>query len=156
MNRDNERGKRIDRWYQKSLLYRISLLDRATVTYIESDLFWHSLCLVGESPSVALPPTLRTRLLTKLKLLQQNKNRILGKPHPPPPYTSRRFYTQTTNNFSCSRSSPPPLLQNCGEKLHVPSMYMYIYLRQPLVHFRSGFLHGRLLDEGTSQLCSQH
>ena len=58
----------------KNLSYHcISPLEVATVTYIESDLLRHPLCLVSESPSVAVPPTLGTGLLTKLKLLRQKK-----------------------------------------------------------------------------------
>ena len=50
-------------------LYHTYFSSRAMVMYVESDLFWHSLCLVSESSSVAVPPSLSTCLLTKLKLL---------------------------------------------------------------------------------------
>ena len=86
--KEGREDKRKDRCYQKSLVYHcISPLEVAMVTYIESDLLRHPLCLVGESSCVAVPPTLSTRLLTKLKLLwEKNINRKLGQllPSPPP------------------------------------------------------------------------
>ena len=58
-------------------------------------------------------------------------------------------YIKMHVKFKCA-PGPPHTAKSRQENYMY--MYMHVYLRQSLVHFRGGFLHGRLLNEGTCQL----